>query len=119
MPSPLVFFQLAVRDPVATRAFLNELFDWNPGAPDANGVINVNAGGPGDFDVTGSLMPLQEGHQQATLFFRVENLEASVARAEEIGATIVVPIRRASPAGPHIALVATPDGELTLGIVQA
>lgn len=119
MPSPLVFFQLTVSDPVATRAFLDELFDWNPAEPDANGVISVGPGGPGDFDVTGALMPLTEGRQQATLFFRVEDLEASVARAEELGGTIVMPIRQRGGQGAHLAIIATPGGELTVGIVQA
>ncbi len=119
MPSPLVFFQLAVSDPPRTRAFLDELFDWQPAKPDARGAIPVNPGGPGDFDVTGTLMPHIEGRQQATLFFRVEDLWATVARAEELGGSIVMSIRQLNPDGPHLAMVRTPDGELTLGVVRA
>lgn len=37
MSSPLVFFQLAVADPAATHAFLDELFGWEPAAPDDPG----------------------------------------------------------------------------------
>ena len=119
MSSPLVFFQLGVRDPAATRAFLDELFDWQPSEPDDRGAIQVQPGGPGDFDVTGTLMPHVEGRQQATLFFRVEDLRASVARAEELGGSIAMSIRQPNPGGPHLAMVRTPDGELTIGIVQA
>lgn len=119
MPSPLVFFQLATRDPAATRAFLDELFDWRPSEPDERGSISINAGGPGDFDVTGTLMPLREGRQQATLFFRVEDLWATVARAEELGGQVLMSIRQPVPDAAHLAIVSTPDGELNVGIVQA
>ena len=119
MSSPLVFFQLAVADPAATHAFLDELFGWEPAAPDDTGTIPVRPGGPGDFDVTGTLPPLVEERQQTTLYFRVEDLWATVARAEELGGTIVMPIRRAAPDGPHISIVTTPRADLTIGIVQA
>jgi predicted enzyme related to lactoylglutathione lyase len=119
MPSPLVFFQLAVKDPASTRAFLDELFDWQPAEPDERGAIPVNPDGPGDFDVGGSLMPLREGRQQVTLFFRVSDLWATVARSEELGGRTLMPIRQPNPEGAHIAIVQTPDGELNVGIVQA
>ncbi|MDA0352254.1 MAG: hypothetical protein O3A10_08595 [Chloroflexi bacterium] len=119
MPSPLVFFQLATRDPAASRAFLDELFDWRPSEPDARGSIPINAGGPADFDVTGSLMQLRDGRQQVTLFFRVDDLRATVARAEELGGHVVMSIRQPNPQGAHLAIVSTPDRELNVGIVQA
>jgi len=119
MPSPLVFFQLATADPATTHAFLDALFGWNPSEPDARGTISINAGGPADFDVTGALMPQREGQQQTTLFFRVEDLWATVARAEELGAATLMPIRQSTPEAPHIAIVTTPEGDLNVGIVQA
>ena len=119
MPSPLVFFQLGVSDPAATHAFLDDLFDWRPADPDDRGAIAIQPGGPGDFDVGGTLMPLVEGRQQVTLFFRVDDLWATVARAEELGGSTVMSIRRVTPDGPHLAMIRTPDSELTVGVVQA
>ena len=126
-PSPLVFFQIATSDPARTHAFLDDLFDWsapNPDLPVAPGSFGVNPGGPADFDVQGQLMPpanSSEGNagQQITLYFRVDNLEATIPKAEKLGAAIVMPITQISEDGPHIAVIRTPDDELTVGIVQA
>jgi hypothetical protein len=119
MASPLVFFQITTADPPATRAFLDELFEWEPSEPDDRGNVAIRPGGPGDFDVTGSLMPLRAGQQQVTLFFRVIDLWATVARAEVLGAKVLMPIRQPAADGAHLAVIQTPDGELNLGIVQA
>ena len=119
MPSPLVFFQLATADPVATRAFLDQLFDWDPAGPDANGTIPVRPDGPADFDVTGALQRRSEGRQQTTLFFRVADLWETVERAEALGGQVIMSIRQPTPDGAHLAIVSTPDGELNVGIVQA
>jgi predicted enzyme related to lactoylglutathione lyase len=114
-----VFFQLTASDPAATYAFLDALFGWERAEPDERGTISIRAGGPADFDVTGVLMPQRAGRQQATLFFRVEDLQATVTKAEELGGQIVMSIRRSTPTGPHLAIVSTPGGELNVGIVQA
>lgn len=119
MPSPLVFFDIASPDPEGTRAFYAELFDWrfSDGNP-ARATIGVDPGGPGDFDVTGTLRGLPAGAAPAvTLWFRVDDLWATVARAEELGARVLVPVRQ-TEAGTHIALVRAPDGQ-AVGIVQA
>jgi hypothetical protein len=122
MPSPLVFFQVATSDPARTHAFLDAVFDWttpDPNLPVAPGSFGVNPGGPADFDVQGQLMPRADGAQQITLYFRVDNLEATIPKAEALGAAIVMPITQISEGGPHIAVIRTPDDELTVGIVQA
>ena len=115
MASPLVYFQLATSDPARTRAFLGELFEWPEGEGDA---LAVQPGGPADFDVAGQVTPESDGGQQITLYFRVVDLAATVALAEERGATIVMPVTQI-PEGPHIAMIRTPHDELNVGIVQA
>ncbi len=118
MASPLVFYQIATSDPGRTRAFLGDLFEWPATDPEGSDTFTIEPGGPADFDVQGQILPPREGAQQVTLFFRVADLWATVALAEERGATVVMPIRQ-MPTGVHVALITTPDDALTVGIVQA
>jgi predicted enzyme related to lactoylglutathione lyase len=115
MASPPVYYQLATSDPARARAFLGELFEWPEGEDDA---LAIQPGGPADFDVAGQITPEREGGQQITPYFRVGDLAATVALAEERGATIVMPVTQV-PQRPHIAMIRTPDDELSVGIVQA
>ncbi len=119
MPSPVVFFQIGTTDPAAARAFYGQLFDWeftetgNPRTP-----VSINPKGPGDFDANGALLQLPPGAPPfVSIFVRVEDLWATVARAEALGATVVLPITQ-PPGGPHLAIIRGPEGH-TIGIVQA
>jgi len=113
MPNPLVFFQLATSDVAAARQFYGALFDWK--ISDEGG---IDPGGPGDFDVRGVIRSLPAGEVPfATPWFRVEDLWGTFEKAQELGASVILPIRQL-PAGQHFCLVRAPDGQ-TLGIVQA
>jgi predicted enzyme related to lactoylglutathione lyase len=121
VPSPLVHFQIGSPDPDATRAFFSELFDWefSPGA--GRIVANIETGArqidPNDIYPAGSLLQTREGMPSyAALFFRVSDLDATLSRAQELGARVVVP-RSRTPQGTDVSIIATPDG-LTVGIVQ-
>lgn len=115
MPSPLVFFQIGTPDVGRTQAFLGELFDWRFGEGEAPA---IDPQGPGDFDTQGAFRLLPPGSSPAaTLWFRVSDLWATVARAEALGARVLSPIRQTA-AGTHVSLVRAPDG-LIVGIVQA
>jgi predicted enzyme related to lactoylglutathione lyase len=121
MPSPLVFFNIASPDPEGARAFYAALFDWTFGEAGAaqGGGVAIDPGGPGDFDPQGTLQALPAGSApRVTPWFRVTDLWATVAKAEELGARVLVPIRQTAPGGAHIALVRAPDGQ-AVGIVQA
>ena len=118
VPSPLVFFQLSTPDPEGAGEFYREVFGWNIGEPAANGVSSINAGGPGDFDVTGALRAVEASEPAAcTPWFRVGDLWASFERAQELGAQVITPIRQ-QPGGLHFCMLRTPDG-LAIGVVQA
>jgi predicted enzyme related to lactoylglutathione lyase len=121
VPSPLVHFQIATPDPEATRAFFRELFDWEftPGA--GRIVANVDTGArriePNDIYPGGSLLQTREGASTyAALFFRVADLDATVRRAQKLGARVLVP-RSRTLQGTDVSIIATPEG-LTIGIVQ-
>jgi predicted enzyme related to lactoylglutathione lyase len=118
MSSPLVFFQIAVADPEASRAFYSEVFGWSFGAPAADGGISIAPQGPEDFDAQGLLSKFRgDGDQAVTLFFRVADLWDTIDRAEARGAEVLSPIRQV-PAGAHLAVIRAPDG-VVVGIIQA
>jgi len=118
MPSPLVYFQIATADIEAARAFYGALFDRKFGEP-AGRVAPIDAQGPGDFDVTGSLLRIRDGAMPfATPWFRVDDLWARFDRALALGAQVMVPIRQGGAEGPHSCLLRSPDGQ-TFGVVQA
>ncbi len=118
MASPLVFYQIGTSDPARTRAFLGDLFDWPAAEAEGADTFSIQPGGPADFDVSGQVVPGSEGAQQVTLFFRVADLNATVAQAENRGATILMRAVQ-TPTGVHVAMIRTPDDELNVGIVQA
>jgi predicted enzyme related to lactoylglutathione lyase len=118
VPSPVVFFQIATADPEKSRAFYQELFDWDvaaSGLPVAP--LSIDPKGPADFDPKGSFLQLPPGLEPyISVFVRVEDLSKTFARAQELGSAVVVPVTQI-PTGAHIAIITTPEGH-TLGLVQ-
>lgn len=113
MSNPLVFFQIAVADIPAARAFYEQVFDWSVSD---DGTIDPN--GPADFDVRGGYIQAKPGAPTSiTPWFRVEDLWAAFDRAVDAGAEVLVPIRQ-DHVRRHVCIVRAPDG-LVLGIVQA
>lgn len=76
------FFELGVADPERGRAFYGSLFGWafEPG-PTRRGFSIATGGLPGG---------LHGGDEGASvyLFFRVDDLDAAVARVRELGGTV-------------------------------
>jgi len=120
MPSPLVFFLIATADTEKSRAFYGGLFDWDfadTGA--AVTPISIDPKGPADFDAQGSFQVLPEGAPPyVSVFFRVDDLWATVSKVEPLGGTVVVPITHLGEGRPHIAIIRSPEGH-PIGIVQA
>lgn len=119
MPSPVVFFQVATTDPAAAREFYGQLFDWEF-SETGNAVtpLAINPKGPADFDAKGSFLQLPAGALPFVgIFVRVDNLRATVAKAEALGAKIVLPVTR-TEGGTDLAIIRSPEGH-SIGIVQA
>ncbi|MEX2080877.1 MAG: VOC family protein [Dehalococcoidia bacterium] len=118
MPSAVVYFQIATADPAAARDFYSQLFDWDFSSGAGPTPITINPKGPADFDPKGSFFQLAPGAAPfITLFVRVEDLQSTVAKAEELKARVVVPITQVA-GGTHLAVISTPEGH-SIGIVQA
>jgi uncharacterized protein len=112
MPNPIVRWQLVSPDPAAAARFFQQLFGWNVSQVDAIGYREVTTGEGG---LPGGIWPgPAEARPFVQLFVAVPDVEASVRRAAELGATTIVP-RTALPEGDVMAVVQDPTG-LTIGV---
>jgi predicted enzyme related to lactoylglutathione lyase len=122
MPSPIVHFQIAAADPDAAAQFFREVFEWEtgPGARSIAATIDTGAAKviPNDIHVQGSILKLPEGAAPFTgVFVRVADLDATLAKAIERGAKVILPRSDPPGGGPTVAIFAAPTGH-TFGLVQ-
>jgi len=114
--SPVVFFQIGIREP-ASREFFRELFGWELGDDAGDGAVHIDTNDPGDIPLNGAFVQVPETREpHVRLFVRVADLDRAVARAQELGATLLVP-RQRTAGGTDFAMILGPEG-LVLGIVQ-
>jgi len=92
MPHPVIHAEIRSQDPDATREFFASLFGWQ---------VASEGGFPGyTFIDTGSedgpavaISPRQGAEDEALFFVAVDDVAATLKRAEELGGTIVQPIQ--------------------------
>jgi hypothetical protein len=89
MPHPVVHFEIRSQDPDATRSFFAELFGWTypPGA--FEGYTYVDTGAPDA--IPGGIGPLQGGNDGVLFFVGVEDVEATLRKAEKLGGSTIQP----------------------------
>jgi hypothetical protein len=110
----VVHFEIVGRDATALQKFYSDLFDWtldtnNPGgygmsSPDQTGVV-VGVGASQDGGA---------GH--VTGYVAVKDIDATLARAVDLGGTVVMPKFSPGP-GAVLGLVADPEGHV-LGLTE-
>lgn len=109
---PVVHWEIEARDADAQRAFYAALFHWDIGD---GPIMSIQAGLDGPE-------PGPAGHLRASdrsavsLYIQVRSLAESLARAEELGGSVVMPPFDV-PGGPRLAGIADPEGN-TLMLVQ-
>jgi uncharacterized protein len=108
VPHPVVHAEIRSQDPDATRAFFAELFAWRYSDGAYPGYTFVDTGADGALPT--AISPLQ-GDGDAVLFFvGVEDVEAALARAEQLGGRIVQPAQNVP--GVTFGVLADPQGHL-------
>jgi uncharacterized protein len=115
-PGLLSWNDLLSPDVEASAAFYRELFGWTiEEIPEARGQYWSIAN---DGDLNGGLMPMPPGgHPAWNLYFGIEDVEAAIARAAELGAEALMgpmPVpsgRFAVLRDPHNAVFSVVDGE--------
>jgi hypothetical protein len=88
MPHPVIHAEIRSNDPDATRAFFNDLFGWTvasePGFP---GYTFMDTGVEGGTPA--AISPLQGVEDEVLFFIAVDDVAATLKKAEELGGTIV------------------------------
>ena len=115
MSNPVVQWQIVAQDPEAVAQFYGKLFGWKSRTDNALGYRMVESGGERGID--GGIWPSPPGaHTLLQLFVEVEDVDASIASATSLGATVIVP-KSVLPDGDALAILRDPAG-LTFGLTQ-
>ena len=108
MPHPVVHFEIRSKDPDATRGFFSDLFGWEYSEGGLPGYTYVNTGGQGA--IPGGIGPVQGGDDAVVFFVGVDDVEATLQRAQELGGQTVQPAT--SVPGVTFGLLADADGHV-------
>jgi predicted enzyme related to lactoylglutathione lyase len=101
---PVVHWEIRARDPQAMRAFYSAMFNWQI----ADGpIMQIGPGIGAPEPITGHI--LQNASPGVTLYIQVLDLDASIARAKELGGEQTAN-KFDVPGGPTIAGIADPEG---------
>jgi predicted enzyme related to lactoylglutathione lyase len=107
MAHPVVHVEIRSGDPDATRQFFAELLDWkiaSEGGFPGYTFIDTGAEGP-PYTAIG---PRQAAEDEVLFFVAVDDVDATLTRAEELGGTIVQPAQHVP--GTSFGVFADPQG---------
>ncbi|MEO1009529.1 MAG: VOC family protein [Planctomycetota bacterium] len=114
-PAPVVHFEIGCKDLAKTRQFYGDLLGWQYGMADDTMAMVGNLGpkaSPATEGVGGHLTALgHEPHQYVTVYAEVEDIEATLEHAEELGGSTVVP-KQEVPGMGSFAWLADPEGNV-------
>ena len=114
MANPTVWFEVAGKDRDALKHFYSSLFDWKLADMDEMSYTTVEAS---DGGIPGGIGAAPEGHGgHVTFYVQVDEIEAALARAEELGGKRVMgPMDL--PGGGQIGMFTDPEGH-EIGLVR-
>ena len=92
MPHPVVHAEIRSTDPDATREFFGRLFGWTFSDGAFPGYTFVETGAEGALPT--AIGPLQGGEDSVLFFIGVEDVAATLQRAEQLGGRIVQPAQQ-------------------------
>jgi predicted enzyme related to lactoylglutathione lyase len=92
MAHPVIHAEIRSQDPDATRKFLADLFGWRVASEGGfPGYTFMDTGTP-DGPAT-AVGPLQGPDDEVLFFIGVQDVAATLTKAEELGGTIVQPVQ--------------------------
>ena len=106
MAHPVVHAEIRSTDPDATRAFFTGLFCWSYSDGAYPGYTFVDTGVEGALPT--AISPLQGDDDAVIWFVGVQDVRAALAKAEELGGTIVQPAQEVP--GVTFGVLADPQG---------
>jgi len=108
MAHPVIHAEIRSADPDATRSFMSEVFGWTYSEGAFPGYTFVDTGVDGALPT--AIGPLQGGSDFTLFFVGVQDVDETLARAEELGGRIVQPTQ--SVPGVSFGVFADPQGHL-------
>jgi len=119
MGNAVAWFEIIAKDPNKEQKFYSELFGWKIDANNPMHYGMVDTGSKeGIRGGIGQEMP-QMPIKGVTFYVQVDDLEASLKKAEKLGGKAVMqPFKVPMPDGPTIAVLTDPEGN-TVGLLQA
>jgi uncharacterized protein len=108
MAHPVIHAEIRSADPDSTRAFFGELFGWTYSDGAFPGYSFVDTGAEGALPT--AIGPLQDGTDAVLFFVGVQDVEATLARAKELGGTTIQPAQ--SVPGVTFGVFADPQGHV-------
>lgn len=108
MGNPVIHWQIVSRRPDDLAKFYTQLFDWtvNANNPLAYRMLDTGAG----RGINGGIWPAPpNAHAFVQLHVEVPDIAASVTKAEQLGARVILPAQPL-PEGGQMAVLSDPDG---------
>jgi predicted enzyme related to lactoylglutathione lyase len=119
MGAPVIEWQILAKDPDGAAAFYERLFDWRVDTDNPLGYRRIAAGTAAGTaaGIGGGIWPAPpDGHNFVQLFVAVDDVPASAAQAERLGARPIVPPQKL-PDGDELAIMLDPFG-MPFGIIK-
>lgn len=115
MGAPIVHFEIMGGQGDQLEKFYGELFGWkiNSNNPMQYGMVETGGGPDG---INGGVGPEHDGSRRVSVYARVADLQATLARVEKLGGKTILPPTEV-PGGPELAMFADPAGNVT-GIIK-
>lgn len=108
MSNPVVHFEIGCKNSAKTVDFYRQLFGWKIETQGPAAMIDTG-GGTG---IMGHITALgHEPHNFVNVYAQVDNLQASLKRAEELGGKTMIPPQEVPGMG-HFAWITDPEGTI-------
>lgn len=114
MGNPLCHFELMTNDTDKAKAFYGAVFDWKFDEKTMPGYTLIETG----QDPSGGVFPKPDEapHPCLNVYFTVDDIEATLGKANECGGKTLVP-RTPIPNVGHFAMFTDPEG-IAIGLLQ-
>jgi predicted enzyme related to lactoylglutathione lyase len=112
MGNAVMWFEITSTEPDRARDFYTKLFDWTGEAPpELGGYTLIDTGAPAETVGGGIGAADRDGLPPGILIYvRVDDLDATLARATELGGSVLTPPTALPADNGSIAVLADPDG---------
>ena len=111
MGKPVAFFEMTSLDHERAQKFYSELFEWQISADPSMGGYALVDTAAGEQAIDGGIGPAESAADAGVkIYIRVDDLDAYLARAEQLGGKRVVPPTDLPDGYGRFAIFTDPDG---------